>query len=94
VSDVLVIISELPKLEILEVLEFRDPGFELVDFDAAALSGLPSLRLVDLEGSKLWVDTSFAEAAGSDGLPLQVAQHLMCLQRARPGIEWVLGNNW
>ena len=95
-SAILIMISEMLQLEVLEVSKCTHHGpFELLDFDVTALSRLPKLRLVDLSGSKLWVDTSFPEAVrGENGLPLQVAQHLMCLQRARPGIEWVLGNNW
>ena len=97
-SDVLNMMWDLPQLEVLEVLNTRYPRFELLDFDVTALSRLPKLRLVDLLGSKLWVDMAFPEAAVrgenmQNGLPMQVAQHMMCLQRARPGVEWVLGSN-
>jgi hypothetical protein len=46
---------------------------------------------VDLSGSLLWADTSGHEAVHGNNLPLRVEQHLMCLQRANPDIEWVLG---
>ena len=96
-SDILVVISELPQLEILEVLECTDQVFELLAFDAAALSRLPKLRLVDLSGSVLWADTSGHEAVHGDNvqkyLPLRVVQHLMSLQRTNPDIAWVLGED-
>ena len=94
-SDILVVISDLPQLKILEVLDCTDPGFELLAFDATALSRLPKLRLVDLSRSMLWAHTSGNEAVHSDNvleyLPLRVVQHLVSLQRANPDVQWVLG---
>ena len=96
-SDILVVISEMPQLEILEVRDCTDPSFELLAFDAAALSRLPKLRLVDLSRSVLWAYTSGHEAMPDDDvqkyLPLRVVQHLVSLQPANPAIEWVLGND-
>ena len=96
-SDILIAISELPRLEILEVRNCTDPGFELLAFDAAALSRLPKLRLVDLSWSVLWAHTSGHEGVPGDDvqkyLPLRVVQHLVSLQRANPAIEWVQGND-
>ena len=98
-SDVLIVISEMPRLEVLAVhnstISSLTETFELLKFDAAALSRLPKLRLVDLSGSLLWADTSGHEAVHGDNmqkyLPLLVVQHLMSLQRAKPDVEWVLG---
>ena len=94
-SDILIVISEMPQLEVLEVLDTTDPKFELLKFDVAALSRLPKLRRVDLSGSLLWDDASGHEAVHGGNvqkyLPLRVEQHLMCLQRTNPAIEWVLG---
>jgi hypothetical protein len=91
-SDILVLTSEMPRLEVLKV---ASGACELLDFDAAALARLPKLRLVDLSGSKLWANTSDHDAVqGKDMrglLLLPVVHHLMCLQRANPNIEWVLG---
>jgi hypothetical protein len=86
-SDILVVISEMPQLEILEVLDCADPGFELLAFDATALARLSKLRLVDLSGSVLWADTSGRhETVHGDNvlkyLPVRVVQHLVSLQRA------------
>jgi hypothetical protein len=96
-SAILILISEMPRLEVLKVLKSWHLGaFELLDFDVAVLSRLPKLRLVDLSGSKLWANTSGHEAVqGKDMrnyLPLRVVHHLMSLQRANPNIEWVLGS--
>lgn len=95
VRDILVMISELPQLEVLEVLGVIWQAFELLDFDATALSRLPNLRLVDLSGSLLWADPGGGTPVqGKDMLeylPLRVVQHLVSLQRAYPTIEWVLG---
>ena len=94
-SDILVVISEMPQLEILEVHSSSREMFELLAFDATALSRLPKLRLVDLSGSLLLDDASGHEAVHGGNvqkyLPLRVQQHLMCLQRANPDIKWVLG---
>ena len=94
-SAILVVISEMPQLEILELLDCTDPGFQLLAFDATALSRLPKLRLVDLSGSLLWAHTSGNEAVHGDNvlefLPLRVVQHLVSLQRANPDVQWVLG---
>ena len=94
-SDVLILISELPQLEVLAVLNVTWQVFELLDFDATALSRLPKLRLVDLSGSLLWADPGGGTPVqGKDMLeylPLRVVQHLVSLQRAYPTIEWVLG---
>ena len=96
-SDILIVISEMPQLEILEVRDCTNPGFELLAFDAAALSRLPKLRLVDLTRSVLWASTSDHEAVHGDSvlkyLPLRVVQHLVSLQRANPAIEWMLGRD-
>ena len=93
-SGILTVISEMPQLEVLAVLDIN-PDFELLDFDVAALARLPKLRLVNLSGSLLWDDTLGYEAVHGDNvqeyLPLRVEQHLVCLQRANPAIEWVLG---
>jgi hypothetical protein len=96
IRDILVMISELARLEVLEVLGVRWRAFELLAFDATTLSRLPTLRLVDLSGSLLWDDTSGHDAVQGgdmrDYLPLRVVHHLMCLQRANhPNVEWLLG---
>jgi hypothetical protein len=97
VRDILVMISELARLEVLEVLGVTWHAFQLLDFDATALSRLPKLRLVDLSGSLLWDDASVDKPVqGPDMkkyLPLRVVHHLMSLQRANPNIEWVLGSD-
>jgi hypothetical protein len=95
-NAILIMISEMPQLEVLEVFKCRRHGaFELLDFDAATLARLPKLRRVDLSGSLLWADTSGHEAVHGDNmqtyLPLRVVHHLMCLQLANPNVEWVLG---
>jgi hypothetical protein len=97
-SDILIVISEMPQLEILEVLDCTDPGFQLLAFDVTALSKLPKLRLVDLSESVLWADVAGGTPAvqGKDMLeylPLRVIQHLMSLQRTNADIEWVLGKD-
>jgi hypothetical protein len=96
-SDILIVISEMPQLEILEVLDCTDVGFQLLAFDVTALSRLPKLRLVDLSESVLWADVAGGTPVqGKDMLkylPLRVVQHLMCLQRANPDIVWVLGKD-
>lgn len=91
-------ISELPQLEVLEVLNTRYPRFELLDISVAALSRLPKLRLVDLSMSLLWEYQSGHEAMHSNEympgyLPFRVVHHLLSLQRANPNIQWVLGSS-
>ena len=92
-SAILVLISEMPQLEVVE-FKSRHGAFELLGFDVTALSRLPKLRLVDLSGSKLWSNTSRRDAVrGQDMrsyLPLRVVHQQMCLQRANPDVEWVL----
>jgi hypothetical protein len=100
VRDVLVMVSDLPRLEVLEMLRFMCREFELRAFDATALlSMLPNLRLVDLSGTTLWGDpfdddTSDHQAVqGYDMvqyLPVHVVQQLLHLQRAYPSITWVV----
>lgn len=95
VAEVLTMISELAELEILEVLE-TVRAFMLLAFDAAALSELPKLRLVNLSGSLLWEDQHYSRVTGDakrEYLPLPVVRQLMSLQRAHPNIEWDLGNH-
>ena len=97
VREILVMISELAQLEVLEVLGVTWRAFELLDFDATALSRLPKLRRVDLSGSLLWDDASVDKPVRGDDmrkyLPLRVVHHLISLQRANPKVEWVLGSD-
>jgi hypothetical protein len=100
VSDILIMISELPQLEVLEVLDFTIQAVELRAFDAAVLARLPKLRQVDLSGSLLWDGPSDDDDASSHQpvqgddmvqyLPVRVVQQLMDLQRAYPNITWVV----
>jgi hypothetical protein len=98
VHDILVMISELARLEVLAVLGVTWRAFEVLDFNATALSRLPKLRLVDLSRSLLWDDASVDKPVeGPDMknyLPLRVVHHLMSLQRANPNVEWVLRNDF
>ena len=67
IRNILVMISELARLEVLEVLGVTRRAFELLAFDATALARLPKLRLVDLSGSLLWDDASVDKPVrGSD----------------------------
>ena len=97
VRNFLVMISELARLEVLEVLGVTRRAFELLAFDATALARLPKLRLVDLSGSLLWDDALVDRPVrGSDMkeyLALRVVNRLMSLQRANANVEWVLGND-
>lgn len=99
VSDVLTMISALPQLEVLEVLDFTIEALELRAFDAAVLSRLPQLRRVDLSGSLLWEDPSHDDPSGHqpvqgddmvDYLPVRVVQQLLHLQRTYPNITWAV----
>ena len=99
VSDILIMVSELPRLEVLEVLAFTCQALELRAFDAAVLARLPQLRRVDLSGSLLWDGPSDDDASGHEPVqgddmvqyvPVRVVQQLIDLQRAYPNITWVV----
>lgn len=47
VSDILTMISDLPRLEVLEVFHFTRQALELRAFNIATLSKMPKLRRVD-----------------------------------------------
>jgi hypothetical protein len=91
-------ISALPRLEVLEVLDFTIRALELRAFEGKVLSGLPKLRLVDLTGSLLWDDLSDDSSADQplqgndmvDYLPVHVVQQLLHLQHAYPNITWAV----
>ena len=97
-------VSDLSGLEVLGILEFMCRDFELRAFDAAALSRLPKLRLVDLSGSVLWGDPYSDDTSDNDTsghqpvrgydmvkyLSLGVVQHLLHLQRVYPNSTWVV----
>jgi hypothetical protein len=97
VPDIRIMISELPQLEVLEVLE-TDEAFELLAFDAAVLSKLPKLRLVKLSGSLLGDEQSTHMPVNGDArwedLPLPLFRKLTALQQVNPNIEWALGASW
>ena len=85
--DVLTMVSDLPGLEVLEMIDLMCQAFELRAFDAAALSKLPKLRLVGLSGTPfLWGEPFSDDTSGHQAVQGQ----LMQLQRACPNITWVV----
>lgn len=82
-----VMVSGLPQLEVLQVLDQTEQIVELGD--AHALLQLPRLREVDLSGSHLWVREGYYTDP-PDYLPEHVAEQLLTLRKAAPHIDWVL----
>ena len=84
-------VSELPQLEVLEMLE--ETASTLWLQDAMPLSQLPKLRRVHLSGPFLWAGNPQYHGLQHDHLPSHVAEQLLELQKAAPQIEWVLRND-
>ena len=79
--DIATFVSEMPQLQVLEVLGHL--GRIRLD-DAMALTQLPKLREVKLS------ETSGRWAEQHQPPPQHAAQQLLALQKAAPHIHWVL----
>lgn len=93
VRDIMTIVSELPQLRVLHVLDQTDTTVKLDQFDARVLTQLPRLREVNLSGSLLGEQSRIRNirTPQQDGvLPLDAAVKLLALQKATPHIDWVL----
>ena len=93
-TDIGVMVSGLPQLEVLQVLDQTEPLVQLRDASSALLQ-LPRLREVNLSGSHLWVHEGHYMSQPLDYLPEHVAEQLLMLQKTAPRIDWVLrGYTW
>ena len=85
-TDIGVMVSQLPQLEVLEVLDSMKPTAELRD--AHTLSKLPRLRVVNLSDSLLWVREGQNVMKQLNHMPEHVAEQLLALRKTAPHIDW------
>jgi hypothetical protein len=95
IGDVLAMASELPQLEILEVLQIEH--FDISDDDAMALSRLPKLQTVNISDAVLCESSHAMDPAGTprwvpicECMEAEVVEDLLRLRQAAPRINWVM----
>jgi hypothetical protein len=96
VRDIMTMVSRLPQLEALDVLDHTKRTVELQQFDTGMLSQLPKLREVNLSGSlprELDHIMNIRTPLDAGVLPSHVTEQLTVLQKATPHIDWVLSRS-